>query len=67
MIGKCGSDVSQLNGDHHVPGEVALIVPGHEIVGRIHALAPDELDHAMALFERKARGEGVLRAVLAQD
>jgi len=40
-VGMCGSDVAQLNGHHHVPGEVAPIVPGHEIVGRIHALAPD--------------------------
>lgn len=40
-VGMCGSDVAQLNGHHHVPGEVAPIVPGHEIVGRIHALSPD--------------------------
>jgi len=40
-VGMCGSDVAQLNGHHHVPGEVAPIVPGHEIVGRIHALAED--------------------------
>lgn len=40
-VGMCGSDVAQLNGHHHVPGEVAPIVPGHEIVGRIHSLAPD--------------------------
>ena len=29
-VGMCGSDVAQLNGHHHVLGEVALIVPGHE-------------------------------------
>ena len=40
-VGMCGSDVAQLNGHHHVPGEVAPIVPGHEIVGRVAALAPD--------------------------
>ena len=40
-VGLCGSDVAQLGGHHHVPGEVAPIVPGHEIVGRIHALAED--------------------------
>lgn len=40
-VGLCGSDVSQLHGHRHVPGEVSPIVPGHEIVGRVHALAPD--------------------------
>lgn len=40
-VGMCGSDVAQLHGHHHVPGEVAPVVPGHEIVGRIEALAPD--------------------------
>lgn len=40
-VGLCGSDVSQLHGHHHVPGEVSPVVPGHEIVGRVHALAPD--------------------------
>ncbi|MFK7896491.1 MAG: zinc-binding dehydrogenase [Myxococcota bacterium] len=40
-VGLCGSDVAQLAGHHHVPGEVAPIVPGHEIVGRVHALAAD--------------------------
>ena len=40
-VGMCGSDVAQLNGHHHVPGEVAPIVPGHEIVGRIHEKADD--------------------------
>jgi threonine dehydrogenase-like Zn-dependent dehydrogenase len=40
-VGLCASDVSQLHGHHHVPGEVSPVVPGHEIVGRVHALAPD--------------------------
>lgn len=39
-VGLCGSDVAQLHGHHHVPGEVSPVVPGHEIVGRIHALGP---------------------------
>jgi threonine dehydrogenase-like Zn-dependent dehydrogenase len=40
-VGLCASDVSQLHGHHHVPGEVSPIVPGHEIVGRVHSLAAD--------------------------
>ena len=40
-VGLCASDVSQLRGVPHVPGEVSPVVPGHEIVGRVHALAPD--------------------------
>ena len=40
-VGLCASDVAQLHGHHHVPGEVSPVVPGHEIVGRVHALAPD--------------------------
>ena len=40
-VGLCASDVSQLHGHRHVPGEVSPVVPGHEIVGRVHALAPD--------------------------
>lgn len=40
-VGLCASDVSQLHGHKHVPGEVSPIVPGHEIVGRVHALGPD--------------------------
>jgi len=40
-VGLCGSDVAQLNGIRHVPGEVSPVVPGHEIVGRLHAVAPD--------------------------
>jgi threonine dehydrogenase-like Zn-dependent dehydrogenase len=37
-VGLCASDVAQLHGHKHVPGEVSPVVPGHEIVGRIHAL-----------------------------
>ena len=40
-VGLCASDVSQLHGHKHVPGEVCPVVPGHEIVGRVHALGPD--------------------------
>lgn len=40
-VGLCASDVSQLHGHKHVPGEVSPVVPGHEIVGRVHALGPD--------------------------
>ena len=38
--GLCASDVAQLHGHKHVPGEVSPVVPGHEIVGRVHALDP---------------------------
>ncbi|MBO58806.1 MAG: zinc-binding dehydrogenase [Actinomycetota bacterium] len=37
-VGLCHSDVAQLNGQKHVPGEISPTVPGHEIVGRVHAL-----------------------------
>ncbi len=40
-VGLCHSDVAQLAGHQHVPGEVCPVVPGHEIVGRVHALADD--------------------------
>jgi len=40
-VGLCASDLSQLRGHKHVPGEVSPVVPGHEIVGRVHELAPD--------------------------
>jgi threonine dehydrogenase-like Zn-dependent dehydrogenase len=40
-VGMCGSDLAQLHGHKHVPGEKAPLVPGHEIVGRVHALADD--------------------------
>lgn len=39
-VGMCASDIAQLYGHKHVPGEVSLLVPGHEIVGRVHSLAP---------------------------
>ena len=39
-VGLCGSDVSQLRGYKHVPGEASLVVPGHEIVGRVVELGP---------------------------
>jgi len=32
--------VAQLHGHKHVPDEVSPTVPGHEIVGRVHALDP---------------------------
>ncbi|MBT5904894.1 MAG: alcohol dehydrogenase catalytic domain-containing protein, partial [Acidimicrobiaceae bacterium] len=35
-VGLCHSDVAQLAGHKHVPGEVSPVVPGHEIVGRVH-------------------------------
>ena len=37
-VGLCHSDVAQLNGQKHVPGEVSPTVPGHEIVGRVYDL-----------------------------
>jgi threonine dehydrogenase-like Zn-dependent dehydrogenase len=40
-VGMCSSDVSQLAGHRHVPGEVAPVVAGHEIVGRVAELAED--------------------------
>lgn len=40
-VGMCGSDVMQFNGQHHVPGEASPVVPGHEIVGRIHEITPE--------------------------
>lgn len=41
-VGLCGSDVAQFHGVELVPGASAFpIVPGHETVGRILALAPD--------------------------
>jgi threonine dehydrogenase-like Zn-dependent dehydrogenase len=40
-VGMCGSDVMQFHGDRHVPGEVAPVVPGHEIVGRIADISPE--------------------------
>ena len=41
-VGLCGSDLAQLHGVELVPGASAFpIVPGHETVGRVVALAPD--------------------------
>lgn len=40
-VGLCASDIAQLHGHKHVPGEASPVVPGHEIVGRVHSLAPD--------------------------
>ena len=40
-VGLCGSDVAQLRGYKHVPGEASLVVPGHEIVGRVVELGRD--------------------------
>jgi len=40
-VGLCHSDVAQLNGQKHVPGEVSPTVPGHEIVGRVYDLDSD--------------------------
>jgi len=40
-VATCSSDVAQLAGHKHVPGEVAPLVPGHEIVGRVEELAYD--------------------------
>ena len=40
-VGLCGSDVAQIDGVRIVPGASDFpVVPGHEIVGRIAALAP---------------------------
>jgi threonine dehydrogenase-like Zn-dependent dehydrogenase len=41
-VGLCGSDLAQFAGIELVPGaSVFPVVPGHEIVGRVAALAPD--------------------------
>jgi threonine dehydrogenase-like Zn-dependent dehydrogenase len=41
-VGLCGSDVAQYHGVELVPGACAFpVVPGHETVGRVVALAPD--------------------------
>lgn len=52
-VGMCASDVAQLHGHKHVPGEVSPLVPGHEIVGRVHALA-DGADLGVAVGQRVA-------------
>jgi D-arabinose 1-dehydrogenase-like Zn-dependent alcohol dehydrogenase len=41
-VGLCGSDVAQFEGIEIVPGACMLpVVPGHETVGRVVALAAD--------------------------
>src|SRR3954470_1464845 len=41
-VGLCGSDVAQFDGIELVPGGSAFpVVPGHETVGRVVALAKD--------------------------
>jgi threonine dehydrogenase-like Zn-dependent dehydrogenase len=50
-VGLCASDVSQLHGHQHVPGEVSPVVPGHEIVGRVHELGSDA-DLGVAIGDR---------------
>ncbi|HBL07599.1 MAG TPA: alcohol dehydrogenase [Acidimicrobiaceae bacterium] len=52
-VGLCHSDVSQLNGHKHVPGEVSPTVPGHEIVGRVQSLGADA-DLGVAVGDRVA-------------
>ncbi len=52
-VGMCGSDLAQLHGHQHVPGEKAPLVPGHEIVGRVSALA-DDADLGVAVGDRVA-------------
>jgi len=52
-VGLCHSDVAQLAGQKHVPGEVCPVVPGHEIVGRVHALA-DDADLGVEVDDRVA-------------
>jgi threonine dehydrogenase-like Zn-dependent dehydrogenase len=52
-VGMCSSDVSQLAGHKHVPGEVAPVVAGHEMVGRVTALA-DDADLGVAVGDRVA-------------
>lgn len=52
-VGMCGSDVAQLHGHQHVPGEKSPLVPGHEIVGQVHALA-DDANLGVAVGDRVA-------------
>ncbi len=52
-VGMCSSDLAQLAGHKHVPGEVAPVVPGHEIVGRVAALA-DDADLGVSVGDRVA-------------
>ena len=52
-VGMCSSDVAQLNGYKHVPGEVSPVVAGHEIVARVEELA-DDADLGVAVGDRVA-------------
>jgi len=52
-VGMCSSDVSQLAGHKHVPGEVAPVVAGHEMVGRVVKLA-DDADLGVRVGDRVA-------------
>ena len=64
-VGMCGSDVAQLHGHKHVPGEKAPLVPGHEIVGRVHALA-DDANLGVAVGDRVAV-DLVVRAPVSEN
>jgi threonine dehydrogenase-like Zn-dependent dehydrogenase len=52
-VGMCSSDVTQLAGHKHVPGEVSPVVAGHEIVARVEELA-DDADLGVAVGDRVA-------------
>ncbi len=52
-VGMCSSDVAQLAGHKHVPGEVSPVVPGHEIVGRVEVLS-DTADFGISVGDRVA-------------
>ena len=52
-VGMCSSDVMQLAGHRHVPGEVSPVVAGHEIVGRVEEL-DDDADLAVSVGDRVA-------------
>ncbi len=64
-VGMCGSDVAQLHGHQHVPGEKSPLVPGHEIVGRVHALA-DDANLGVAVGDRVAV-DLVVRAAVTEN
>ena len=63
-VGLCGSDIAQLDGVELVPGGSAFpVVPGHETVGRVVALAPDA-DLGVAEGDRVAIDERLSLAPL---
>ncbi len=64
-VGMCGSDVAQLHGHKHVPGEKSPLVPGHEIVGRVHSLA-DDANLGVAVGDRVAV-DLVVRAPVSEN